>query len=61
VSKSGSLYFSSVTSADDAAYYCTVSIEGGGTESRTSAAYNLIVDTSPSELPALYSNSYPAS
>ncbi|KAF6038307.1 CNTN3 [Bugula neritina] len=48
VSKSGSLYFSSVTSADDAAYYCTVSIEGGGTESRTSAAYNLIVDTSPS-------------
>lgn len=45
VSASGGLYFSSVTKSDVARYYCSVSLNGG-TVSRTSAAYNLIVDTS---------------
>ena len=45
---SGSLYFSSITVSDSAAYHCTVTVDGGA-ESRTSPAYNLVVDTSPSE------------
>jgi len=48
-SKSGSLYFESVSGSDAADYHCSVSIEDGGTESVNSAAYRLEIDEGSSK------------